>query len=47
MQQYEPYTIAIVKTEEGVKLMGWLEGVELEEIKVGMKLEMGAGKTDM
>lgn len=38
--QYEPYTIAIAKTKEGVKVMGWLENIKLEEIKIGMKLEM-------
>ena len=42
--QYEPYTIAIAKTKDGVRVMGWLEDVKLEEVKVGMKLEMSTRK---
>ncbi|MGB9672184.1 MAG: Zn-ribbon domain-containing OB-fold protein [Candidatus Norongarragalinales archaeon] len=38
--QYEPYIIAVAKTSEGVKVMGWLEDVKPTEIKVGMKLKM-------
>lgn len=38
--QYEPYIIAVAKTSEGVKVMGWLEGVKPAEVKVGMKLKM-------
>lgn len=37
---YDPYMIAIAKTEEGAKVMGWLEDIKLEEVNVGMKLEM-------
>jgi uncharacterized OB-fold protein len=32
----EPYIIAIVRTPEGVKVMGWLEGVDIEKISVGL-----------
>ena len=42
-ENYEPYIIAIASTSEGVKIMGWLEGVKLEEIKVGMKLKATGG----
>jgi len=42
--QYEPYIIAIAKTRDGVRVMGWLEDVKLEDVKVGMKLEMSAKK---
>jgi len=41
---YEPYIIAIAKTKEGVRVMGWLEGIKPEEVKVGMKLEMSTRK---
>jgi hypothetical protein len=42
--QYEPYIIAIAGTREGVRVMGWLEGIKPEEVKVGMKLEMSTRK---
>jgi hypothetical protein len=42
--QYEPYIIAIARTREGVRVMGWLEGIKPEEVKVGMKLEMSTRK---
>ena len=38
--QYEPYIIAIARTRGGVRVMGWLEDIKLENVKVGMKLEM-------
>lgn len=38
-EKYPSYIIAIAATPEGVKIMGWLEGLKLEEIKVGMKLK--------
>jgi len=42
--QYEPYIIAIAKTKEGARVMGWLEEIKPEEVKVGMKLEMSTRK---
>ena len=42
--QYEPYTIAIARTKDGVRVMGWLEHVEPENVKVGMKLIMSTKK---
>lgn len=42
--QYEAYTIAISRTKDGVRVMGWLEDVKLEDVKVGMKLEMSTRK---
>jgi len=42
--QYEPYIIAIARTKDGVRVMGWLEGIKPEEVKVGMKLEMSTRK---
>ena len=41
---YAPYTIAIARTRDGVRVMGWLEGIKLEKVKVGMKLEMSTRK---
>ena len=37
---YEPYIIAVATTPEGVRIMGWLEDVQLEDVKVGMKLNI-------
>jgi len=42
--QYEPYTIAIARTKDGARVMGWLEDVKLEDVKVGMKLIMSTNK---
>ena len=42
--QYEAYTVAIARTTDGVRVMGWLEDIELEDVKVGMKLEMSTRK---
>jgi uncharacterized OB-fold protein len=42
--KYEPYIIAIAKTRDGVRVMGWLEDVKLEDVRVGMKLEMSTRK---
>jgi len=41
---YEPYIIAIARTRDGVRVMGWLEGIKPEEVRVGMKLEMSTRK---
>ncbi|MEM3579074.1 MAG: Zn-ribbon domain-containing OB-fold protein [Candidatus Bathyarchaeia archaeon] len=38
--QYAPYIIAIAKTLEGVKVMGWLEEINPTEIKAGIKLKI-------
>lgn len=32
----EPYIIAIVRTLEGAKVMGWLEGVSPEKVSIGL-----------
>ena len=39
-QQYKPYTVAIGKLKEGVKLLAWLTGFKLSDIKVGMKVKL-------
>jgi len=42
--QYGTYTIAIAKTTDGVRVMGWLEDIEVEDVRVGMKLEISIKK---
>jgi hypothetical protein len=41
-QQNKPYTVAIGKLKEGVKVLAWLTGFRLSEIKVGMKVKLVA-----
>jgi uncharacterized OB-fold protein len=45
-QQYKPYTVAIGKLKEGVKVLAWLTGFKLSEIKVGLKVKLVAKITD-
>jgi len=40
--QYKPYTVAIGKLAEGVKVLAWLTGFKLSQIKVGMKVKLTA-----
>ena len=42
--QNETYTVAVGKVKEGVKVLAWLTGFKLDEIKVGMKAQL-VGKT--
>jgi uncharacterized OB-fold protein len=44
-QQNKPYTVAIGKLKEGVKVLAWLTGFKLSEIKVGMKVKLVAKTT--
>jgi len=41
-QQNKPYTVAIGKLKEDVKVLAWLTGFKLSEIKVGMKVKLVA-----
>ena len=41
-QQYRPYTVAIGRLKEGVKVLAWLTGFKLQEIRVGMKAKLVA-----
>jgi len=41
-QQYKPYTIAIGRLKEGVKVLAWLTGFKLSEVRVGMKVKLVA-----
>jgi len=40
--QQRPYTVAIGKLKEGVKVLAWLTGFRLSEIKVGLKVKLVA-----
>ena len=44
-QQNKPYTVAIGKLKEGAKVLAWLTGFKLSEIKVGMKVKLVAKLT--
>lgn len=39
-QKYEPYTIAIGKLKEGVRVLAWLKNAKIEDVKVGMKVKL-------
>ena len=39
-QRNRPYTVAIAKLEEGVRVLAWLTGAKFSEIKVGMKVKL-------
>jgi len=41
-QQDKPYTVAIGRLKEGVKVLAWLTGFKLSEIKAGMKVKLTA-----
>lgn len=41
-QQNKPYTVAIGKLKEGIRVLAWLTGFKLSEIKVGMKVKLVA-----
>ncbi len=44
-QQDKPYTVAIGKLKEGVKVLAWMAGFKLSEIKIGMKAKLVASVT--
>ena len=44
-QHYKPYTVAIGRLKEGVKVLAWLTGFKLSEVKVGMKAKLVAKAT--
>ncbi|MBS7616709.1 Zn-ribbon domain-containing OB-fold protein [Candidatus Bathyarchaeota archaeon] len=41
-QQNKPYTVAIGRLKEGVRVLAWLTGFKLSEVKVGMKVKLVA-----
>ncbi len=42
----KPYTVAIGKLKEGVKVLAWLNGFKLSQVKVGMKAKLVATSTN-
>jgi uncharacterized OB-fold protein len=44
-QDFKPYTVAIGRMKEGVRVLAWLTGVKLSEIKTGMKVKLVAKVT--
>lgn len=44
-QQNKPYTVAIGKLKEGVRVLAWLTGFKLSQVKVGMKVRLVAKVT--
>lgn len=40
--QQRPYTVAIGRLKEGVKVLAWLSSFKLSQIKVGMKVKLVA-----
>ncbi|MGB8779185.1 MAG: Zn-ribbon domain-containing OB-fold protein [Candidatus Bathyarchaeia archaeon] len=44
-QQNKPYTVAIGRLKEGVKVLAWLTGFKLSEVKVGMRAKLAAKVT--
>jgi uncharacterized OB-fold protein len=43
--QLKPYTVAIGRLKEGVKVLAWLTGFKLSQINVGMKARLVAKST--
>jgi hypothetical protein len=39
---YKPYTVAISRLKEGVKVLAWVTGFKLSQIKVGLKVKLVA-----
>ncbi|NWF92384.1 MAG: Zn-ribbon domain-containing OB-fold protein [Syntrophaceae bacterium] len=37
--QFEPCPIGILEVEEGLRIMGWMPKMEIQKIRVGMKLK--------
>lgn len=44
-QNFKPYTVAIGKLKEGVRVLAWLTGVKFSEVKTGMKVKLVAKTT--
>jgi uncharacterized OB-fold protein len=44
-QQNKPYTVAIGRLKEGVKVLAWLTGFKLSEVRVGMMAKLVATVT--
>ncbi|HDN02028.1 MAG TPA: Zn-ribbon domain-containing OB-fold protein [Candidatus Bathyarchaeota archaeon] len=44
-QDERPYTVAIARMKEGVRVLAWLVGVKKKDIKVGLKVKLEAEVT--
>ena len=44
-QHVEPYTIAIGRLVDGIKVLAWLREAEISETEVGMKVRLKVGTT--
>lgn len=44
-QHFKPYTVAIGKLKEGVRVLAWLTDIKLSEVKTGMKVKLIAKVT--
>lgn len=40
--QYKPYTVAIGRLKEGVKVLAWITGFRLSQVKVGLRVKLVA-----
>ena len=38
--QNKPYTVAIGRLKEGIKVLAWLTGFKISEIKIGLKVKL-------
>ncbi len=43
---HETYTVAVAKMKEGIKVLAWLTGVKLSEVRVGAKVKLLAKVTE-
>jgi hypothetical protein len=41
----DPYIVAIGRLKDGLKILAWVEGSSVEELKPGMRLRLEARKT--
>jgi uncharacterized OB-fold protein len=44
-QNNETYTVVVGKLRDGLKVLAWLKGVKMNEVKVGMKVKLVSGRT--
>jgi hypothetical protein len=42
---HETYTVIVGKLDSGVKVLAWLRGVKMGDVKVGMRVRLVANKT--
>jgi len=45
-QSHPTYTVAVAKMKEGVKILAWLTGTKLGNVKIGMRVRLVAKETD-